>query len=181
MSRSTPSAQESADTTARTDLELDDRTRRALAESLSVLTPRGTPVTDANRTLVSVVSHSGESYRVDVLKGRCTCPDHEHREARCKHLRRAAIALGTRPVTPAELAGTDVDPNLGVNAPGPRVATTDGGIVEAGDDGEVLTDDDGRPEDCDCGAWNADGELPCWPCYREGYDTPVGTAAETDD
>jgi hypothetical protein len=32
--------------------------------------------------------------------------------------------------------------------------------------------DDGRPRDCDCGAWNADTELPCWPCYRDGHDEP---------
>lgn len=181
MSRSTPSAQESADTTARTDVELDDRTRRALAESLSVLTPRGTPVTDGDRTLVSVVSHSGEEYRVDVREGRCTCPDHEHRDADCKHRRRARFALGREAVPAAALEAVDVDPNLGANAPGPAVATSDGGIVEAGDDGEVLTDDDDRPDDCDCGAWNADGELPCWPCYREGYDTPAVPEPSADE
>lgn len=46
-----------------------------------------------------------------------------------------------------------------------------------------LTDFDGRPEDCACEAL---GELPCWPCYREGFENqnsnspdelsgPVGT------
>ena len=178
MSRNAPSARKTADTDD--SINLEPRTRRALGESLSVLTPRGTPVVDADRTLVSVVSHSGEEYRVDVREGRCTCPDHKHRDADCKHRRRARFALGREAVPAAALEAVDVDPNLGANAPGPAVATSDGGIVEAGDDGEVLTDD-GRPDDCDCGAWNADGELPCWPCYREGYDTPVGTAAETDD
>jgi hypothetical protein len=24
--------------------------------------------------------------------------------------------------------------------------------------------------DCDC--WDADAELPCWPCYRDGFDVP---------
>lgn len=41
-----------------------------------------------------------------------------------------------------------------------------------------LTDFDGRPEECDCGAWNADGELPCWPCYRDGFDGPNPNATE---
>ncbi|TSD08965.1 hypothetical protein DP107_17280 [Haloglomus irregulare] len=27
--------------------------------------------------------------------------------------------------------------------------------------------DDGRPDDCDCGDWNADTELLCWPRYRD--------------
>ena len=62
-------------------------------------------------------------------------------------------------------------------APGPRVATSDGGIVDAGDDGVVLdgdTDsDDERPADCDCAEFHADAALPCWPCYREGFDTPA--------
>lgn len=33
-----------------------------------------------------------------------------------------------------------------------------------------LTDFDGRPEDCDC--WDAEADLPCWPCYREGFEVP---------
>jgi len=32
-----------------------------------------------------------------------------------------------------------------------------------------LTHFDGRPEDCDC--W-ATGELPCWPCFRDGFEEP---------
>lgn len=29
---------------------------------------------------------------------------------------------------------------------------------------------DGRPDGCSC--WNPDGELSCWPCYREGFEEP---------
>jgi len=39
-----------------------------------------------------------DAYRVDLEMGRCTCPDHQYREARCKHLRRAAIETGDTPV-----------------------------------------------------------------------------------
>ena len=134
MSRSTPSARKTADTDDSIDLE--PRTCRALEEPLSVLDVDGTPVADADRTLVSVVSHSGEAYRVNLREGRCTCPDHEHRGVECKHLLRAAIALDERPIAPAELAAVDVDENLGANAPGPAVATMDGGVIEAGDEGE---------------------------------------------
>jgi len=27
-----------------------------------------------------------------------------------------------------------------------------------------------EPDDCDC--WDADAELRCWPCYRDGFDVP---------
>lgn len=27
-----------------------------------------------------------------------------------------------------------------------------------------------RPEDCDCSPQFED--LPCWPCFREGFETP---------
>lgn len=61
------------------------------------------------------------------------------------------------------------------------MAAADGGVIEAGDDGEILdesdesdeSDDDSRPDDCDCGEWNADAELPCWPCYRDGFEEPA--------
>jgi hypothetical protein len=28
----------------------------------------------------------------------------------------------------------------------------------------------GRGDDCDC--WDADAALPCWPCYRDGFEVP---------
>jgi len=28
----------------------------------------------------------------------------------------------------------------------------------------------GRPEDCSCSPRMTD--LPCWPCYRDGFETP---------
>jgi hypothetical protein len=33
-----------------------------------------------------------------------------------------------------------------------------------------LTDFDARPDDCDCAPCL--GDLPCWPCYRDGFDEP---------
>ena len=109
---------------------IDPRTRHALQESLSVLTPRGTPVTDPDRTLVDVVSHSGNAYRVDLREGKCSCPDHEHRDADCKHRRRARFALGREPIPQKTLVAVDVDENLGSNAPGPAITAADGGVVK---------------------------------------------------
>jgi hypothetical protein len=47
--------------------------------------------------------------------------------------------------------------------------------TEEGTDAE-LTDFDDRPDDCDC--WDADAELPCCPCYRNGFDVPNPSADE---
>ncbi|PSQ57418.1 hypothetical protein BRD22_02540 [Halobacteriales archaeon SW_8_68_21] len=155
--------------------EIEPRTRRAFEEALSVVSLDGTPVDTQDETVVMVVSHTGESYHVDAEVGRCECPDHTHRNVDCKHIRRARAALGIEPIDSRVLAAVDVDPTLATNAPGPVVATPDGGIVNAGDDGDVLTDDgDERPSDCACGDWNADADLPCWPCYRDGFEDPAG-------
>jgi hypothetical protein len=123
----------------------------------------------------SVTTESGREYRVDRRDGRCTCPDHKHRSARCKHLRRVAFATGERSV-PAGVDG--VDERLGEHTDGTAHAVaTDGGsdVIDAGDEGEVLeeSDGDGRPDACDCGAWNQGTGLPCWPCYRDGFDEPA--------
>lgn len=146
---------------------IDPRTERALTEYMTVLEERP--------GAYSVTTQSGREYRVDRRASRCDCPDHTHRGVRCKHLRRVAFATGERPV-PAGVDG--VDPQLGEHTDtGPVVAASDGGIIEAGDGGEVLEesdgDGDGRPDACDCGAWNADTDLPCWPCYRDGFEEPA--------
>ena len=47
--------------------------------------------------LFPVVSQSGTEYLVDRREGGCTCPDHEHRGVRCKHLRRVAFAESASP------------------------------------------------------------------------------------
>lgn len=66
------------------------------------------------------------------------------------------------------------------------MAATDGGILEAGDDGGVLDDDtDNRPRPtAGRGARNADRSLPCWACYREEFEpaaAPRGRFVSTDD
>ena len=166
---------------------IDRRTERALTEPLSVLTPDGTPVEDPDATIVAVVSHSGASYTVDVRAGRCECPDAEHRnpDGGCKHVRRARVALGREPVAARVLDTVDPDPQLGANAPGPAVATADGGIVDAGDDAVILDDgrddddDAGRPDGCACAGLG--GELECFACHLEGFDEPNPDPPERDE
>lgn len=64
---------------------LDERSRRARTERMSVL-PLG-------EGLYEVSSESDHTYLVDIEAGRCTCPDHVFRDARCKHVRRVAIEI----------------------------------------------------------------------------------------
>lgn len=49
----------------------------------------------------------------------------------------------------------------------PAVAT-DGGQVAA--DPDENTDENERPDDCEC--WDNDAGRWCWPCFRDGFQTP---------
>jgi hypothetical protein len=154
--------------------DLEKRDVRALTEVMSVLPEGG--------DIYTVVGENDETYTVDAREGRCECPDHQYREATCKHIRRVAYATGERSI-PEWVNADAVDDQLGLHVDGsPRQVATDGGIIEASDDGEILTDDgddveedteeNERPEDCDCGSWNEGLELPCFPCYRDGFEQP---------
>lgn len=133
---------------------LAERAERALGEKMTTLPLGG--------DIYSVTTQSGREYHVDARTGRCTCPDHAYREVECKHLLRYEFATGVRPIP----VGAEVDELLGEHVDGhPRLAATDGGVLEAGSDEQAE-----RPDDCRC--WDADQHTPCWPCYREGFETP---------
>ena len=137
---------------------LEDRDVRALTEYMTVLPLAG--------DVYSVTTQSGSEYRVDAREGRCTCPDHQYREVKCKHCRRVTFATGERPI-PAWVDTDEVDAQLGQHVDRtPKVAATDGGVTLE----EFGADD--RPEDCDCGDWNDGLGLCCWHCYREGFGEP---------
>lgn len=91
------------------DIDVEERTARALTEYMAVL-PEGD-----GADIYTVVGQNGGTYTVDGREGRCTCPDHEYRGARCKHLRRVALATGARPV-PDGVDG--VDSQLGMHVDG---------------------------------------------------------------
>jgi len=64
---------------------LEDRSARAWTEPMAVR-----PLGDGRY----VVESAGDAtYVVDLEAARCSCPDHEIRGARCKHLRRVAIEV----------------------------------------------------------------------------------------
>lgn len=146
------------------DETLDGRDVRALTEYHTVLADG--PGVEHLPDVYLVVSQSGGTYHVDVGAGTCDCLDHTRRGARCKHLRRVDFATGRRPI-PAWVDLDAVDPQLGYHVEGPRVPLTDGsGVIDVGE----------RPEDCECDGLG--GGLPCWPCHREGFRTPVRTARD---
>lgn len=148
--------------------DIEPRDASALTEYLTVLPEHG-PAKDTDG-LFMVVSESGSEYLVDARDDVCECPDYQYREAHCKHLRRVEYATGKRAI-PAWIDPTAVDTQLGSHVDtSPVLAATDGGVT-AKTSGHTTVQDASRPEDCGCGEWCAD-DLPCWPCFREGFETP---------
>jgi len=177
MTTYTTPSNKSDGTDASTDLS--DRERRALEEYLTV-TPDVGRARGADG-LVLVSSASGREYLVDVEAGRCqrhdgaVCPDQEYNLTDgevCKHVIRARVATGRRAVSSAELGTADVDPQLGEHASGPAVVTSDGGIINAGDDAEIVDDSDARitgpfPEFNKYGNYTGEDYWRCSGCGAE--------------
>lgn len=161
-------------------IDVEKRDVRALTEYMSTLPFGG--------SLYSVTTESGSEYLVDLLEGRCTCPDYEYNlptdDGRewCKHLSRVAFATGERAI-PEWVNPEVVDPQLGghtkttvrdgllTHSPLSRSdsdATTtaadklqpDGGTATVSDDSDVCAN---GSEHCD----GPDGDgLPCFECYE---------------
>jgi len=90
----------------------------------------------------------------------CTCPAFEYQDGACKHM----VAVTIRePVLEAATA----EPTL----------KADGGVTIEAVEGDHS---DERPEDCDCGEWNQGLNLPCWPCYRDGFEEPNPNVEEEE-
>jgi hypothetical protein len=176
--------------------DLEPRDVRALTEYLTVLDDYGR-ARDADGLYV-VVSESGNEYLVDAETDTCECKDYEHNlptedgRERCKHRSRVAFATGERSI-PAWIDTDAVDEQLGLHVEKtPRVAATDGGqlapdVAEAVTDEEIdaraerdaVDETDERPADCACDGILTD--VPCWPCFAAGFETPNPDADDTDD
>ena len=106
-----------------TDDENDeDRSRRARHESMTVF-----PLRD-RRYLVDT---AGGTYIVALDVGTCSCPDHEIRGSRCKHLRRVAMAVteGALPAPDERVsvcAVCGVETFVPLTASGPRLCARHG-------------------------------------------------------
>lgn len=54
---------------------------------------------------------------------------------------------------------------------------TDGGVLPSyvdrtEDDDTDDDEDDDRPDDCECDEFHRDLDIPCWPCFHEGFEEP---------
>jgi len=90
------------------------------------------------------------------------------------------------PIPAAAAAQLDVDSDLGEHCDADlRFLSPDGGVVA--NDGVATGDqvanveadqDDERPDDCECGELHGFIDLPCFPCYRDGFETPADVEGE---
>lgn len=156
--------------------DLCQRDCRALTEAMTTL-PDAPEVKGADGLYV-VVSSSGSQYtcQVDRHGLACECADFAHREevSACKHIRRVMYEEGFRPI-PGYVNRDGLDDHLGQFTAGtPRIGVagqvaTDGGL-EAERDQERAAANADRLEDCDCR--QRDEDVPCWPCWKSGHETP---------
>jgi hypothetical protein len=147
--------------------ELDDRDVRALTEYLTV-------VPEAPG-LYTVTSQSGREYTVDVETGACTCKDAEYRDPKggCKHARRVRYETGERAL-PASLDREGLPRGFAAHVDEtPRVAATDGGIVDAGDEGVIL-EEEPLPEITRHRESYEQGGARYWRCEGCGSETIYG-------
>lgn len=121
--------------------------------------------------LVRNESHAdpaAHEYRVTLENGEpvsCECPADDHYEGPCKH--RTAVAIRSQIGTVAADAQAVVD------------ASPDStNLLPAEQDGDDDLKEPGRPDDCECDAFNTSIDLACWPCYRAGFEDP---APDADD
>jgi hypothetical protein len=89
----------------------------------------------------------------------CTCPAWEYQDGACKHM----VAVAIR------------EPLLEAVSAEPTVKADGGVTVEEAERGHS----DERPDDCDCIPSMED--LPCWPCYRDGFEEPNPHAEVSDE
>ncbi|WP_324825063.1 amidoligase family protein [Sinanaerobacter sp. ZZT-01] len=61
----------------------------------------------------NVRSGSGNTYHVDIDSGSCTCPDHQHRHTRCRHIEAVEIAQGqvSQGIVTGNLQNEAISPN----------------------------------------------------------------------
>jgi len=80
----------------------------------------------------------------------CTCPAFEYQDGACKHM----VSIAIR------------EPLLEAVSTEPKMKADGGVAVEASESDHS----DERPDDCDCSPLFE--ELPCWSCYRDGFEEP---------
>jgi len=125
---------------------IESRTERALTECMTVLPNKGRADGAPDLFIVVGENENGE-YLADTRTTSCECADDEYNlgdQEACKHVRRARIATGDRPVPASalETGNISIDDTFGAHVDAsPKFATADGGII----DGDPEVDKHGRP------------------------------------
>jgi hypothetical protein len=143
--------------------DLEQRSVRALTEYMTVLSEGG--------DIYSVTTESGNSYRVDARKSRCTCKDYQYNlsdSEKCKHIRRYEFATGERKI-PTWANDDAVDPRLGEHVDGnPRPVASDGGVSVSYPKGPTDEDTDTDDSESDDGSCLCDDtELGCFEHFQQ--------------
>ena len=151
-------------------LEFDASTaKRAQYEAFNFELDAPGLVTVRNESYENADEHS---YRVNVEDGIpvvCECPADTYHEGACKH--RVAVAIREPVLEAASEYEREQEPEVAADG-----GTTIEGLAAceyAQDQSEAS-----RPVDCDC--LPTFDDLPCWPCYREGFRTPNPNAQTAD-
>jgi len=142
------SKQTTSDDKTAVDASFDDRDVRALTEYMTTI-PLDAP------GMFSVTTQSGSEYTVDARGGSCSCPDAEHRDITCKHIRRVRFAVGRRAIP--DWADSDaIDDQLGEHVTGGPVMADGGRLFSEHDHGRYET------EATDAGhlVWDTDIDKP---------------------
>jgi hypothetical protein len=99
--------------------------------------------------LVRVITWS-DAWPVDARGEGCNCYDKEYNLGpgeKCKHEHGAMLAMSDR-------------------YPAPGIVTDNLSKRAVADGGE-------RPDDCECDELISNEPVPCWPCARDGFETPA--------
>ena len=139
-------------------LEFDASTaKRAQHEVLDFELAAPGLATVRNESYENAAEHS---YRVNIENGvpvACECPADIYHEGACKH--RVAVAIREPVLEAASEYEREQEPE----------AVPDGGTtIKRSAVSEQQAES--RPVNCDCLPTFED--LPCWPCYQEGFRTP---------
>jgi len=120
---------------------------------------------------------TSDVYHAVPEEGMHLCPDREYHdppEGYCKHLVALEAVRGRLDIPTGWLTVDDLDDrtdeSFDLDADVSRQRLRDNHTLAAFDGGQVATDGGERPEDCRCDEFELPGELPCWPCAREGFD-----------
>ncbi|QLK27193.2 SWIM zinc finger family protein [Natrinema zhouii] len=158
------------------ELCIDARDVRAIEQELTVMDDSINPALEDGE--FEIVSESGSTYLVDAFGGTCTCPDCQHNNNHCKHLRRVTFETGMRPLDALLLDQLDVSDQLnGEHVDGePKVVPPQDSLDTDTETAERAIADGGqRPADCCCVEGH---DLPCFMCYNAGFRENVHTGGD---